>query len=78
MHQAERAAREEVGGRINVAGVFGAERESGVCEAVRGDMWEGRREDARFLDTEGARWWRVVVGMVKSVVVSGQFEGSRS
>ncbi|KFY20914.1 hypothetical protein V493_07599, partial [Pseudogymnoascus sp. VKM F-4281 (FW-2241)] len=44
----ECAGGEEVGGRVEVAGVFGAEVERGRCKAVGWDMREGGGEDAAF------------------------------
>ena len=61
MDQAERAAGEEVGGRVNVSNLFGSKGEGGVCEAVGGDMLDRCREDGFFDRVEGSGSLRVVV-----------------
>jgi len=35
-----------------------------MCEAVRGDVWDGGFEDGRLGGIEGTGWRRMVVGMV--------------
>lgn len=71
MHEAERAAWEDIGRCIQVARVFGADSKGCMCEAMGGDVWSCGREDGAFERGEGPGGGWVVVGVVE--VVRGWF-----
>lgn len=64
MNETKGTVGEEVRGCIDVACVFCAQGQSGVREAMGGDVWDCGGEDGRFGESEGTGRRRMVVGMI--------------
>jgi hypothetical protein len=64
MNESEGTVGKEIGGCIDVTCVFCGEGQSGVREAMGGDVWDGGGEDGRFSGSKGTGRRRMVIGMI--------------